>query len=385
MADTTASERAGTRPGETPTATPTGRMRSVPRLVFTDAEAGALVFPSSDSRSFNYFEPQRLRATVYEDVTVDVQPDPDRYLTQGWVYGFADRPGGYPAELTAARSSDWHWFRDPNQEWEQTIYRNNARLVRQVEEVIADARNERAFERWSPGWTRVVERHVGAWMHPEHGLGMHVFIPAQRDAPTNMINNAISVNAMHKLRIAQDLAMFSLEASEELQGFDGQAHLEAWSKDPVWQPARENVERLTAVRDWLEATVATNLLFEPLVGELFRSSYVMGTGAANGDFVTPVIMGVAEHDFDRDLAYTRDLVRPLVDDSQHGAHNRGLLEEWLGAWAPLSLAAGQALEPLWSEPERTTETFDQAFDRARGRARGILDDLGLTPPQELDS
>src|SRR5687768_17721977 len=52
---------------------------------------------------------------------------------------------------------------------------------------------------------------------------------------TNMINNAISVNAMHKLRIAQDLALFSLEVSEQLQGFDGQAHLEVWSKDPVWQ------------------------------------------------------------------------------------------------------------------------------------------------------
>jgi propane monooxygenase small subunit len=199
-----------------------------------------------------------------------------------------------------------------------------------------------------------------------------------------MINNAISVNAMHKLRIAQDLALFNLEASEELQGFDGQAHVEAWSKDPVWQPVRENVEQLTAVRDWLEATLATNLLFEPLVGELFRSSFVMATGAANGDFVTPVIMGVAEHDFDRDLAYTRDLVGPLVNDQQHREHNRGLLEGWLGAWAPLSLAAAQALEPLWSEPEHTTETFDQAYDRARGRVRGILGDLGLTPPQELE-
>jgi propane monooxygenase small subunit len=384
VADITASERAGTRPDATPTATPTGRMRSVPRLVFTDAEAGALEFPSSGSRAFNYFTPQRLRATVYEDVTVDVQPDPERYLTQGWVYGFADRPGGYPADLTEARSSDWHVFRDPNQEWEQTIYRNNARLVRQVEEVISDARSEGAFERWSPSWTRVVERHIGAWMHPEHGLGMHVFIPAQRDAPTNMINNAISVNSMHKLRIAQDLALFSLEISEELSDFDGAVHRQTWMSDPIWQPARENVERLTAVRDWLEAVTATNLLFEPLVGELFRSSYVMGTGAANGDYVTPTIMGVAEHDFDRDLAYTRDLLASLVSDERHGAHNRGQLDAWVAEWVPRSVAAARALEPLWSQPERTTEPFDQAFDRARERTRGILTDLGLGTPQELD-
>ena len=64
--------------------------RSVPKPVFTDAEAGAKEFPSSRSRSYNYFEPRKRRASVYEDVTVDVQPDPERHLTQGWVYAFAD-------------------------------------------------------------------------------------------------------------------------------------------------------------------------------------------------------------------------------------------------------------------------------------------------------
>src|SRR3954447_22628521 len=132
VAESADTEKAGTRPADTPTATPTGRMRSVPRLVFTDAEAGALEFPSSNSRSFNYFEPQRIKATVYEDMTVDVQPAPERYLTQDWVYGFAAGPGGYPAALTAAKSSDWHWFRDRNQEWEKRSHPSNARLVRQV-------------------------------------------------------------------------------------------------------------------------------------------------------------------------------------------------------------------------------------------------------------
>jgi propane monooxygenase small subunit len=76
------------------------------------------------------------------------------------------------------------------------IYRNNARLVRQVELNIANAKSEGALERWSPVWTRVVAWHARAWMHPEHGLGLHVFLPGQRDAPTDMINNAISVNSM---------------------------------------------------------------------------------------------------------------------------------------------------------------------------------------------
>ncbi len=325
-----------------------------------------------------------MKATTYEDVTVDVQPDPARYLTQDWVYGFAKGPGGYPAEWTGVKSSDWHWFRDPNQEWEQTIYKNNARVVRQVEQNITNARNEGAFERWSPSWSKIVQRHVGAWMHPEHGLGMHVFLPAQRDAPTNMINNAISVNSMHKLRIAQDLALFNLEANEARSDFDGKAHLEAWKDDPIWQPVRENVEQLTAIRDWCEAVVAANLVFEPLVGELFRSGYVMATAAANGDFVTPTIMGVAESDLERDLAYTKDLIGGLTHDEQHGAENIERCGEWLSRWIPASLKAARSLEPIWSEAEHSPVTFEDSLARTRERAREILGELDIPTPKELD-
>ena len=113
--------------------------RSVPKPVFTDAEAGAKEFPSSRSRSYNYFEPKKRRATVYEDVTVDVQPDPERHLTQGWVYAFADGSSGYPQEWTALKSGNWHEFLDPNEEWEQTIYRNNANTVRQISGLLANA------------------------------------------------------------------------------------------------------------------------------------------------------------------------------------------------------------------------------------------------------
>ena len=114
--------------------------RSVPKPVFTDAEAGAKEFPSSTSRTYNYFTPAKRRATIYEDVTVDIQPDPERHLLQGWVYGFADGTGGYPQEWTKLKSSNWHEFLDPNEEWEQTIYRNNANVVRQIHQNLENAR-----------------------------------------------------------------------------------------------------------------------------------------------------------------------------------------------------------------------------------------------------
>jgi len=359
--------------------------RSVPKPQFTDAEAGAVEFPSSDSRQFNYFEPARMRATTYEDVTVDVQPDPERHLTQGWVYGFAKGPGGYPQEWTELKSSNWHVFLDPNEEWERTIYRNNANVVRQIQYNLDNAKAEKAFDRWNGAWVKVVERHVGAWMHIEHGLGMHVFVRAQRDAPTNMINNAISVNGMHKLRFGQDLALYNLELDDQIEEFDGKAHVEVWNSASEWQPVRELVENITAIGDWAKAVFVANVVFEPLVGELFRSGFVMQMAAPHGDFVTPTIMGAGEADYDRDLRYTRVLCELLTSDEAHGDHNTATMQEWLGEWVPRTLEAARHLQPLWSQSEAKTVRFEDSLEQARARFGGILDDLALEAPQEVQA
>jgi propane monooxygenase small subunit len=351
--------------------------RSVPKPVFTDAEAGAKEFPSSTSRSYNYYTPARRRATVYEDVTVDVQPDPDRHLLQGWIYGFADGTGGYPQEWTALKSSDWHLFLDPNEEWEQTIYRNNANVVRQIGQNLANAKAARAFDGWNRGWIKTVERHVGAWAHVEHGIGMHVYLPANRDAPTNMINNALAVAAAHKLRFGQDMILYNLELSEEIEGFDGEAHKEAWNLDPVWQGVRRNVEELTAIRDWAEAFFAATVVFEPLVGELFRSEFVMQAAAPQGDFVTPTLMGAGEADTARDARVSRRLFSMLADDKEHGEENRSIMQGWLNEWAPKSLAAGRDLQPVWSQPGEKVIRFEESLEHARVRFDERLTELNL--------
>src|SRR5258708_36895766 len=78
--------------------------RSVPMVVFTDAEAGAREFPDSTSRRFNYYTPAKRKQSHYEDVTVEEQPDPRHYLSQGWLYGFSDGRGGYPLDWTALKA-----------------------------------------------------------------------------------------------------------------------------------------------------------------------------------------------------------------------------------------------------------------------------------------
>ncbi len=359
--------------------------RSVPKPVFTDAEAGAKEFPSSTSRSYNYFSPRKRRASVHEDVTVDVQPDPARHLTQGWIYAFSNGQAGYPTEWTALDSSGWHAFLDPNEEWEQTIYRNNANVVRQINQTVQNAKAGGAFANWNRSWTKALERHVFAWAHAEHGIGLHVYTPAQRDAPTNMINNALAVAAAHKLRFAQDLILFDLEVSEQIEGFDGTAHREAWQHDPIWQPTREVVEGLTGIRDWAEAFFATAVVFEPLVGELFRSGFVMQAAAPQGDFVTPTIVGTGEADAAREQRGARALFSMLSQDEQHGAANREVMQRWLSAWTPPCVGAGRQLQPIWSQLSEKVVRFDDSLQRSHERFESLLADLGLTTPKELSA
>ena len=392
---------------------PEQSQRSVPKPAFTDAEAGAREFPDSGpgARRYNYFTPAKRKQTHYEDVTVEVQPDPRHYLTQGWIYAFADGDRGYPLHWTKLKAwgvddpapqrgvgtggmakdftwpaHGWHTFRDPNEEWEQTLYRYNANVVRQLTQNVENARQGKAFAAWAPNWTRFVERHVGAWMHIEHILGLYVFAANERSAPTNMHNTALAANSARKIRFAQDLALYNLTLTEEIEGFDGTAHLEAWNSDVEWQGVRKVCEALTAIQDdWGEAVFATNIVFEPLLGELFRTQLVMQSAAPNGDFVTPTVMGAGENDYSqRDLRWTVACMAPLAQDREFADHNRELMQGWMRTWVPQAIEAARTMQPLWSSADHRPPRFEDSLDRVKSRFAGICTDLGLDVPEELN-
>ena len=229
----------------------------------------------------------------------------------------------------------------------------------------------------------MVQNHVCAWAHVEHGLGMHVYTPAQRDAPTNMINNALAVGAAHKLRFAQDIILYNLDLTDQIDGFDGSAHKKAWQDDPVWQGVRENVEQLTGIRDWAEAFFATAVVFEPLVGELFRSEFVMQVAALQGDFVTPTLMGAGESDTAREQRGARALFGMLAEDEEHGEANRATMQGWLDEWTPRSLAAARQMQPIWSQLSEKVVRFEDSLEHATTRFDELTSTLQLSTPKEV--
>ena len=198
-----------------------------------------------------------------------------------------------------------------------------------------------------------------------------------------MFGNAIAVNSAHKLRFAQDLALYNLDLSESSADFDGSAHRSVWHAEPIWQPVREVVERLTAIEDWAEALFATNIVFESLVGVLFRSHLVMQIAARNGDYMTPTLVGAGENDYERDLKYTRTLFTMLTDDAEHTIENKEVLRGWLETWVPLCRDAAYELQPIWSQPQEKVVTFNESFGAAREGFVKVLAELGLDEPKEL--
>ena len=340
------------------------------------AAAGAATFAGSDSRKFNYFEPKGRKASHYEDVTVDVQPDPKRYLLQDWIISFADGTPTYSESWTAAKSSDWHKFRAVDQEWERTHYQRQSTIVGMISNVVENGRRSGAVKRFDRAWVKVLQDHLGAYKHAEFGLGMAT-MQAQRYGYTQMVNNAILTNSSYKLRFAQDLTLYLGEIGLDLDGFDQDAGKQHWMEDPVWQGVRRAVETIGGCTDYLEQYFAVNVAFEPLVGELFRSGFVMQVAASQNDFMTPAVVSAAEGDYERNLANTVELFRQLTLDEQHGPANQALFAGWLAKHGAEAVNAANLLQPIWSQPRVKIAQFNDAWEQARNRLQAIGAEIGI--------
>ncbi|MGB0659799.1 MAG: aromatic/alkene monooxygenase hydroxylase subunit beta [Mangrovicoccus sp.] len=340
--------------------------------------AGAAQFVGSTSRKYNYFEPRGKRATHYEDVTVDVQPDPDRYLIQNWIIEFEGGKGGgaYKKDNTAALSSNWHAFRAPDQEWERTHYQRQSKIEIMVQNVISNARKAGAPKAFDRVWQTILQKHLGAWKHAEFGLGTSL-MQAQRYGYTQMINNATLTNSSYKMRLTQDITLYLAEIGMDIDSWDDSLGKTAWLEDPIWQPTREAVETIMGSEDYLEQYFAINIVFEPLVGELIRSGFFMQAAAANNDFITPPVISAAEADYERNLANTVDLIYLLAQDPEHGEHNRALFKSWIAKHGALADKAAMALQPIWSQPHSKPVSFEDVKTVSKERFGQILGELGL--------
>lgn len=338
--------------------------------------AGSAIFSGSDSRKYNYFDPKGRKATHYEDMTVDVQPDPKRYLLQDWIISFADGTPTYSENWTALKSSDWHKYRSVDQEWERTHYQRQSTIVGMVTNVIENGRRSGAPARLDKAWVKVLENHLGAYKHVEFGLGTSL-MQAQRYGYTQMVNNAILTNSSYKLRFSQDLTLYLGELALDLPAFDLDAGKTHWMEDPIWQGTRHAVEAIMGSSDFLEQYFVINCIFEPLVAELFRSGMVLQMAASQNDFMTPSVVSAAEGDYERNLANAIELFTMLTHDEANGDANRKILVGWAEKHGALARDAANHLQPIWSQPRVKAAQFTDAVEVSHNRLRAIASEIGF--------
>jgi propane monooxygenase small subunit len=75
----------------------------------------------------------------------------------------------------------------------------------------------------------------------------------------------------------------------------------------------------------------------------------------------------------------------LADDEEHGSANREVMQGWLEEWVPVSLAAAQQLQPIWSEVSEKAVRFQDSLDASKARLTELLGHINLETPKEVSS
>ncbi|MGA2009613.1 MAG: MmoB/DmpM family protein [Solirubrobacteraceae bacterium] len=350
-----------------------------PDRIFTDrfttaAEAVTAPAYTRSEREFAWFAPAGRRATLYEDVTIDTQPSVHRHLRRGWPLSFADGRGTWDDASTALRCADWFAFRDPGEQWERPFYQDAAAAERQLDGALRTAAAQGLLADLAPDWIEFLRDQLQVPAFVEHGLWFALATVA-RDCLSDSVATCVCLQAAHKQRSAQAIVLYAMDLEPHLAGELPIAGARAtFLADPAWQPTRRYLERLAATPDWGEVVIAANLCFEPTVATLIRRELGTRAAAAHGDIVTPVLARIATQEWDWARAWTAALVRLLVADPEHGAHNRSLIGGWVRDWLAQARDAAAALAPVGAAVGVDAAI---AAQRTRADAGALLADAGV--------
>jgi propane monooxygenase small subunit len=320
-------------------------------------------------RGFFYFEPQKRRASLYEELTVDTQPSPDRHLSGGWLVSFEDGRGTHSLGSTALRVKDWFDWRDPAGLWERPFYQQAAGAAREQDAAVALANSEGLFDRFTEEWKAFLRDDLQLPAFYAYGL-WRALCGAARPALSDTITHAIVLEAAMIQRQAQDLVVYAMDLEPAIGECSTEAAKQRFLDDESWQPVRALVEHVHAVVDWNERVLAANLCIEPLVGNLLRRELLLIPASANGDSVTPVIIGAAQREWHWVRDWTAGLVRFCVEDEEFGEHNRETIAGWAEKW---NAEAETAAEAVASKLERIPHA--RAAAEALQQVRAERDEL----------
>lgn len=333
---------------------------------------------AKEPRDFTFIKPRKRRLTEYEAVTIHQQWDPGGFDVGTTFLRGPDGRAWWEAERTALKHPDWFAFRDPAQHWQRTYVRMQAEQERSIERITEDAVADGTFQDMDPAWlSEILGKHYRAWSFFEYGL-FRAFSPAQREALSDSLGNAICFQSFDHMRLAQAVVAQLLEIELNVEGFEDRGAKELWTDDPIYQPARHLAEDLITTEDWAEQTLVVNFVVAPILSRMALDVLVRKPAPLHGDTVTPLILMTAERDRRRNLAYSKELARMVTaDDIDESAANREVIAGWNESWRPRVIDVARSLAPVAERMPKADIDFEAELDAAIAAQAELVAELGV--------
>jgi len=241
------------------------------------------------------------------------------------------------------RSSDWEAFADPRRTTYSSYTALQSRREIFVDGILQAIDDQRVDEALPKPWIEALERVIAPSRYLFHGLQMLAAYIGQM-APSGRVLVAALFQTADEVRRTQRFAYRMRQLQIHHPGF-GERSREAWQTDPLWQPAREAVERMLVTFDFGEALVALNLSFKPMMDELLMNK--LGELAVkSGDPLLRALLSSLYEDSAWQRDWTAELFTMLLRER---AENRAVITGWLEKWHPFTRRAAAAFAPIWGE------------------------------------
>ena len=331
----------------------------------------------SGNRHFTWFKPERRRPTDYESYTLGQQSGPHQWLDVDWPLCFDDGQEPFTAAASEIKCTTWDQFRDPMKVWQRPYVSRNNNEEQALDGMTKQALQDGVADRINPVWRdEILGKYYAAWPFVEYGQFLAICY-AVRQVLDATLTFSLGFQATDKVRHQQDIVHLIFDLKEALPGYSDEQARSAWMNSPALVPTREITERLIDSDDWAEIVIVLGLVFEPLVGNLFKTEFMAKNAPNNGDAVTPMILANARRDSKYHLQLVQAIVNMVLADTKHGADNKKIIGNWLAKWTPLCETAAQSLQTVFGIDGIDADPFEQAFTRVKNMQSSLVQELGL--------
>jgi toluene monooxygenase system protein E len=234
-------------------------------------------------------------------------------------------------------------FVDP----EQTTYTLYIKS-RKDKEIVLDAASRQIDileydKQLAPVWMDQLAKLLAPLRYPWHGFQM-ISSYLGSMAPEGKIAIVFSFQTMDEMRRIQRIA-YRMRQIQQTYPSWGAHSLQEWQEATYWQPLRKGIEHLLVTYDWLEAFVALNLCFKPILDKLVLVHYAQ-SAKRHGDYQ----LGVLFHSFWEDATWhqtwSMHLLELLIKQDEN---NKEVITHWLSHWMDELKPAVFALKELFLE------------------------------------